>query len=61
MNDLTLAGSDRLKMEEDHLNLIEIEEATLFWFLMPAHHLIYENMFHGNNNKLKIHPKGLAT
>ena len=27
---------------------------------MSAHHLMYGHMCHENNNKIKIHPKGMA-
>ena len=30
-------------------------------FIIPAYYLMYRHMCHGNNNKLKIHLKGMAT
>ena len=35
--------------------------AALLLFIMPAHNLMYRHMCYGNNNRLKIHPKGMAT
>ena len=36
------------------------KDAILLLFTMPSHHLMYANMCQGNNNKLKIYPKGTA-
>ena len=46
-------------MEKNHLNIEKYNFVLLG--IMPAHHIMYGNMCHGSNNKLNIHPKGMAT
>ena len=49
-DNVTVACSDRLKTEEDQLNIETV--AALLLLIMPLHHLMYENVCHGNNNNL---------
>ena len=52
-----MAGSDRLKTMEDHL-YIEKLQLCCFSFLCIT---LCMEICHGNNNKLKMHPKGWAS
>ena len=54
---MAVVGSDRLKTEDDHLNIEKV--AALLLFIMPAHRLVYGNLCHGKN--INIYVKCLPT